>query len=394
MPKQPPHHAVPSSDVHGVPHSRASWLSALAAAALLAACGGGGDQASTSPSTPPGATTPAPAAPVVNNFEIQATVSAPTYAAGSWQEFAFNYLNDRRSRCGFGKLAQDPALDKAAQSHSEYLSRLFEEMGSNFVPTLSMHEQIAGRPLYTGRWPWDRATAAGFTGEFVTEQIGLGYTTSDSATRLAHVHERMQSLLSAPYHMDMMISYTRLVGLGMRTYTPAENPSGEYRPEALVINPGWQRFRQSSTTDVLSYPCEGTTDVSEGLYGEVPDPTNGTGLTMPVGPAILVVSPYGTKLKITSASVAPVSRLDGAPLGALASFNLDAVAPSGVLVLDADTDKANGMISTPERSFLMTHKPLEMGVTYRVELGFTVDGAAKTKVFSFSTRTSNPRANG
>jgi hypothetical protein len=50
------------------------------------------------------------------------------------------------------------------------------------------------------------------------------------------------------------------------------------------------------------------------------------------------------------------------------------------------------MVNDRAKSFLLTHKPLEMGVTYRVELGMAVNGEAKTKSFTFSTRTSNPRA--
>ena len=388
------HSSTPSSPdyrAQHVAHRPAGWMSVLAAAALLAACGGGGSEQASTPVTPPAATNPVPPV-VVNNYELQTTVPAPTYAAGSWQEFVFNYLNDNRSRCGFGKVAQDAALDKAAQGHSEYISRDMEDQGRNYVPSLSIHEQVEGRPGFTGKSVFNRATAAGYTGWFVSEQVALGYTRSETASRMAHVHERMQSLLSAPYHMDLMISYTRQIGLGMKNYTPAENPNNDTLAEALVINPGYQRFEQASTTEVLTYPCDGTNDVSEGLYGEMPDPTSGTGLVMPVGPAILVAGPYGKTLKVTSVSVVPVSRLDGSPLGTLPSFNLSAAAPAGVLVLDRDTDTVNKSVNDRAKAFLLTHKPLEMGVNYKVELGMTVNGEAKTRSFTFSTRTSNPRA--
>lgn len=364
-------------------HCRATWLCALATAALLAACGGGGGggQQTSTPVTSPATTSPTSPV-VVNNYELQTTVPAPTYAAGSWQEFVFNYINERRSQCGFGKLAQDTSLDKAAQGHAEYLARLVADVGASAYG-LEMHEQIDGRPLFTGKTLGDRIKAAGYKGLFATEQIAGGVTRSDATSRQAYVLERLQALLSTVYHMDLMISYTRSIGLGLKAYTATENPSNEYRHELLVINPGWNWFEQANKADVVSYPCEGTTDVSEGLYGELPDPTAGKNLNMPVGPAIMVVSPFGTTLKVQTASVVPMARLNGTPLGSLPSFNSAAANPAGILILDQANDK---LVSDQSKTFLLPHKPLEAGVTYRVELGLTVDGQTKTKIFTFSTR--------
>ena len=81
-------------------------------AAALAACGGGGGGTTTT-ATP---TTPVPVA----NGTIVTSVPVATYAAGSDERIAYDYLNAERQKCGFGLLAQDTRLDASAAAHVSY----------------------------------------------------------------------------------------------------------------------------------------------------------------------------------------------------------------------------------------------------------------------------------
>lgn len=354
---------------------------------------------------------------------LQQDVPTPEYASDSWQLAAFNDLNERRSRCGFGKLAQSSALDIAAQSHSAYLVRLVQDVGWNAAVLsdaavlagqtstadnfLSLHEENPSRPLFTGVTATDRGKAAGYLGgvnEVLTWEVSNNQEDLTTSPLLG--------LLATAYHMRDLITEARDIGLGMSFREQADpwyNQDGSLggivtgTESHVVANTGTVGYAQRSTSQTLTYPCEGITGVGHGTYGEVPDPTNGQGFTQPIGPGIIVQAPYGvpythpavnepafrrSTLKITSASVTPVASLDGRALSEVThgtkSYVLGQPHPFGILVLDKETD-GNGMIGYPDTAFVHTHRPLARGVTYQVELGFTVDGVAQVRSFQFST---------
>ena len=163
---------------------------------------------------------------------------------------------------------------------------------------------------------------------------------------------------------------------------------------AHAANEEEEYFGQASFTDTLTYPCQGMTDVAEAMYGEAPDPLSGSGLFPPVGPAIMVNSPWQTDgtttLRVLTATVSPVARLDGQPLDSGAPvFVMGSAYPFGIFKLNEE-NIANNLPHPPSETFLMTHQPLLNGVTYRVDLGFTVDGVSQIKSFEFSTRAEVP----
>lgn len=128
-------------------------LSTLVSVALLVACGGGGGGGTASTPTPNPTPTPTPTpTPVVVTSNIVTSVSTPTYAPVSEELAAFNLLNAERLRCGFGLLAQNPALDTAARGHADWL----------LINNYTGHYQIAGTTGFTGLTPDDRLVAAGY----------------------------------------------------------------------------------------------------------------------------------------------------------------------------------------------------------------------------------------
>ncbi|WP_042882848.1 CAP domain-containing protein [Cupriavidus necator] len=68
---------------------------------------------------------PLPAAQTPEAFAFrapQASVPEPTYAVGSGHLALFRAVNALRQKLGVGLLAQDMALDTAAQAHAVYLN--------------------------------------------------------------------------------------------------------------------------------------------------------------------------------------------------------------------------------------------------------------------------------
>jgi uncharacterized protein YkwD len=339
-------------------------------------------------------------------LEIQADVPVPSYATGGWQMAAFDYLNDRRGQCGFGKLAQATALDQAAQAHAAYVANVLNDPTLSPMVT-SFHDQDPSFPLFSGVTPTERARSFGYGG-VAGEVIAWGESDlpePDTAELARLAKSSLQDLLAAPYHMKGIMAGMREVGFGMSTWREPDELLGFASRSALAVVPGSgvPGYAQRSTIDTLTYPCEGTTDVAETMPDETPDPTQGHGIQWagPAGPAILVVAPDKAnvstptgvpsvpRLSILAARLTPQARLDGKPLGDLSAFELQAPYPSGMLLLNQSTDK-QGMISRGEDAFLVPHAALESGVTYRAEIEFTVDGgAAQSRVFLFSTRRSS-----
>ncbi len=83
---------------------------------LIAACCAGPVWATGS--APPPAQLPAPTAAAA----LRMNVADPTYAEGSGQLALFKGVNTLRQKFGVGLLAQDAALDTAAQAHAVYLN--------------------------------------------------------------------------------------------------------------------------------------------------------------------------------------------------------------------------------------------------------------------------------
>ena len=94
------------------------------------------------------------------------SVPAPVYASSdpfATEKIAvFNRLNDDRARCGFGKVAQNVLLDKAAQAHADYIAN------NKLAPT---HFQTQGKQGFTGVDPADRLTVFGYNDRWFSNEI-------------------------------------------------------------------------------------------------------------------------------------------------------------------------------------------------------------------------------
>lgn len=336
-----------------------AWLLGMAAA--LTACGGGGGGgesgsasaapaggSSTAPadgSTPPGAPATAVAATPVTD------VPAPTYAGASVEAGVFRVLNEERSRCGFGKVAQNPQLDTAAGWHSSYL----QTQWLAGVPA-SGHLQEAGRGNFTATTYQERASRAGYTGA-VGEYLAFHFLAPSQDTGNAVV----RTMLASVYHQLGMLDGNRDAGASVAR-VPMAVPL-DILTWMTGTTPG---VPLQDSSEVITYPCEGTTGVQPVKSGENPDPFNGLGLEPVLGHPIYVRAPAGQSLRLTSATV------------------IDANGTSvPVALYHAEQDPQRQL--TGSQAFVVPRMPLAEASRYSVQVQGTSSGVPFSRQFSFST---------
>lgn len=307
------------------------WITALLSAALLSACGGGdsGDKTSLNTSTQAGQLTQEPGAPVLSN---------------NIATDGFNWINYRRSQVGLTPLVRNSLIDNAALGHSNYLN-------SNSVV---VHNQIKGKPGFTGETLYDRLTASGYGVTSVWGEVIAGVA-SNSGFYMA------ENLITAVYHRFLI-------------FEPIFKEGGA---GAAVNNSGYAYF----TTDlagnsrygpglpagqIVSYPFSGQTKVATSFSSneEEPDPVPNQDV---VGYPISVHANFDATLSVTTFTVR--QRGAGADLT--------------VRLLSKETDAVNTSRSV---AAIIPLAPLLAATTYDVSFIGKVNGADVTRSWSFTTR--------
>lgn len=335
-------------------------IAALAAAAALAACGGGGSSSSDT-GTGSGGSNSGNGGGSSSGGDVQTSVPASTYTAGSAEAEAFTVLNNERQRCGFGLLAQSTKLDTAAGNHAAYLTNL---MNANAAPT--GHTEDAANAGFTGATPDVRISGSGYAATAWGEDVGFynlgtGSVSTDAAFGAALVH----NLMATVYHQASLLHGFRDVGLGV-SYA---STSTAY-PEAVLVADLGTTSDMQGPADVVSYPCNGSVNVQPYMLGESPNPFAGLGFApdSSTGQPIYFHSASGTTINLTSASI---TASGGASI---------------TTYLYGASQDPNGLLSSNE-AFVIPRAGLEQGTTYSVTVNGTVDGTAFTRSFSFSTLT-------
>ena len=222
------------------------------------------------------------------------SVPAPTYAAGSQQLAAFNYLNGIRGRCGFGLLKQDTRLDQAADDHANYLALNFAAIGAD------PHSQSIALPGFTGNTTTDRARVRGYplgtAGQSAAGSVGEGVS---RALGMLSIAQALPLLTQSTYHALGTLSDVLDIGLGGRFL------SGN---SAVVAKYGIQSQAQPQRLAgdaVALYPCDGETDTLRVHPAESPDPMPGFAFGSYGAPLIAKVRD-DQSLTIDSWTIAPV----------------------------------------------------------------------------------------
>lgn len=312
-------------------------IAALVVVSGLSACGGGGGDDNNggivgtpvANTPPPGTIAPDASAPALtNNIAVDGR----------------NWINYRRSQLGVPAVTENALINNAAQGHSEYLR----------TNNLMSHDQVAGRPGFTGATLGERLKAAGYnlgTSGYAYGEVISG-TTNSSGFFMA------EELVTAIYHRFVMFEPKfREIGTGAAT---ASNRYNYFTADFATRNgfgPG------IAANAIVTWPFNGQTQVTPVFMSdtEQPDPVPNQN---DVGYPISVHANIDAPVTVQTFTVRPRG---GANLQVLA------VNPSG---------------SASERTAasIIPLAPLRAATTYDVSFTGTVNGAPVTRAWSFTTR--------
>ena len=355
--------------------AKAAWRCVLVAAtaAMLTACGGGSDSGSGSAAQAPTPVAPASVVPVTPlapsptplTANFVTSVPAPTYPAGSEELAAFNLLNAERTQCGLGKLAQNTQLDAAAKAHADY------QLRNNVTGHIQSASQF---PLgFTGVNEIQRIAFQGY-GDLGASADEITTLIGGEGSKVGSGERGIRTLLSAPYHLNGLVASFRDVGFSARNGADVGVTTSRV---ILQVNPAYKASagpQLMASSDVLTYPCEGSTGVNRQLLNEEPNPVPGRNLaTQPLGTAILVTVREGQTVRITSSSVTKVST--GVPVVMRAA-------------IDSSNDPAGPCTRgcfLPHQAYVIPDGPLDGNSAYNVVVAGTNNGAGFTRSFRFVT---------
>ena len=317
---------------------RAGSLLLLLATLQLASCGGGGD------SSAPVAAAPAPITTSASTAVNLSGLPGAPQATGDTATDGLNWFNYRRQMLGEQVLTRTATIDTAAQGHSRY-----QQINDTIT-----HEQIVGNPGFTGVTTGDRLTAAGY--RFTRTSYGFGEVIS--STTDASGFNAAEELITAIYHRFTIFEpMFRAAGAGS-----AVSPSGrtyftvDMTADGLITALGKMRF--------LVYPADAQASVPTTFASdnEAPDPVPGRNL---VGYPVSIHADLTSTVSVQSFTLRPRN---------------GAVLAGTILQNSSDTH-------TPaSAAALIPLEVLAAGTTYDAQFIGTVDGAAVSRAWSFTTR--------
>ncbi|PWF55250.1 CAP domain-containing protein [Massilia glaciei] len=219
-------------------------LLTLAGACALLACGGGaGGDPAPAPAQQAPAPPPEPGSPAsVNNVATD----------------GLNWVNFRRTQAGMPVLVQNGQVDQAAFGHSEYQR----------INNIVSHDQVAGKPGYTGAQLLERLNAAGYSfgnASFAYGEV-ISATNSDSGAYM------VESLVTAIYHR-FVIFEPMFKELG--TGSARRNDGYTYFTANFAARGGLGAGIANGT--VALWPFNGQINVTRNFFSdeESPDPVAG-----------------------------------------------------------------------------------------------------------------------
>lgn len=314
-------------------------VAALGAALALAACGDGVSETPDSPIVGGGtAVAPNPAAPEPT---VTPGANAPALS-GNIALDGRNWINYRRSQIGVPAVTQNAQIDNAALGHSEYQR----------INNLMSHDQEPGRQGFTGADLGDRLAAAGYT---LDRNRGFAYGEVISGTNNRSGFFMVEELITAIYHRFVVFEpMFRELGTGVATSASGYNYFTADFASRNGYGPGIARGT------IVTWPFNGQTGVPANFFSntEQPDPVPDRN---EVGYPVSVHANLDATLAVTSFTVRPRG---GAALQVLRVDPLGSKTAASIVPL----------------------LPLRAATTYEVEFTGTVNGAAVTRAWSFTTR--------
>jgi len=344
-------------------HVGLNWAVCILSGACLLACGGGGSGGGSTSSTPASSVVVSNPAVVATSVAIVTTPPPSPSGYGMEELAAFNRFNGHRAQCGFGYLAPNAALDTSAANHLNWM------VANNTVS----HSEISGTTGYTGSTSQARMIAAGYTsgtqyGEVLTGGTGIAKT--GFGLKGARI------LLAAPYHLAGLMASHRDVGISLKSGGNLTSGADVAYAGSTAVTWLVADMAASSTnlpqlqssSEVLTYPCQGITDTDYEVRAESPNPVPGRDLsTQPIGHPIFIQTLKGRSLVISSVTM---------------------TGPSGTVPLLSTMTSAkdpNSVLGS-HQAMVIPSAPLTSNANYTVVISGTQGGSSFSKTFVFSTR--------
>jgi VCBS repeat-containing protein len=231
------------------------------------------------------------------------TVAAPVYSGTYAAEkvAVFNRLNDDRSRCGFGKLAQNSKLDLAAQNHADYI-RTNKDYSHSENPNLSG---------YTGQTLDSRLGHVGYPYSSGGEVIGVSnWGTwaggSDYSAVEVSANNQLLNLFATVYHLQGLMSKATEIGLGVANFQwnndSTWNGKITVANYAVPINGAGQKI---ATDALATFPCNEVSGLVPAFKSEIPDPfpSGGNRDLNPYGHPIYLATGPDTSLTLSAGTI-------------------------------------------------------------------------------------------
>lgn len=258
-------------------------------------------------------------------FEVAPDALDALPAPGPEQLTALAEVNRRRREADLVPLRLDAALSAAAAAHARYAL-------ANPSEGLAVHDEIPGRPGFTGEKPWDRGAYFGYPWSSYREDI---HFLTDHARAVKDwtdsVYHRFP--ITDPAARDLGYGFAQAGGEAVDVLEVANTgPPGEDE------NPGEPLAFQPDVGPVIVYPAPGQRDVPVRWDGnEIPDPYRLFPGSRPAGYPITV---QFSEPRVASASVDEATLLDAAgqpvPFNLLSPANDPHIGPNLALLPVAD----------------------------------------------------------
>lgn len=314
---------------------------ALMSTLLLTACGGGGDSdddATASQSADPIISEGITSDPIISidqddeqtDDEVvdSATPDNSVQPDNNTQAAlrADNVVSLARTSCGLSGLSNDPALDRIAIQHANYIKHVF----ANATPT-SFNAHVENKindiasvtgsnnPFFGGTTFGNRLVKANYAsaGIKITENIAQSVYFNSAGIRITPEVAALsmtKSLLAAPYHLrSLMLPDSALIGTGMVAYNPFNKDKNKNQGYVLVTHSAaTENTKDRTVGGVFTYPCGGIADTVTALYNESPHPFGGDDKrnlrSNPIGQPIYINMPSAETIKVSNVKFRDVKR--------------------------------------------------------------------------------------
>jgi uncharacterized protein YkwD len=264
-------------------------------------------------------------------------VPNPDTASSAQAAHALDAVNAARAAAGLPAVALDAHLSASALSHSFFW--LFNNISPS-VADLGIHQETPGLLGYSGRYPWTRASAFGYSGPYVGEDI----------THRGDPAGAVADWVNSVFHR-FAIMRPDLAAIGY----------GEGELGTLLMEDMEFGFGASLPVTAAAYPGDGQKKVPTTFVdNELPDPVP-AGQPRTTGYPVTVTFQPSASAQVTSFSL---SGPDGSGLDAYR------LTPSG------ETENSASLLPT---------LPLLPATTYTAHIVATVNGKVYDHTWSFTT---------